>query len=306
MEELLEELQRLLGSRNRSEPALDDLVALLQLVAELDPRVLERRLWPELVARWRGWPEPMAQTPDGLERWLERCRSLPFLELTWVPAFLEASTTRRITRDPSLSQLRVLDLSQLPWSTDQELVEILLASPHLGGCHTLRTHLATPEAISALPTGLHTLRLSQAWLGERGGACLAQRPFHRLATLDLVGCGLSDAGVAGLLEAPWLHTLRELDLSLNAIGPGGAQHLASCAGLSGLEVLRLDDNRLYEEGARRLAESPHLRQLRELKIHRSGIGPQGARHIAGSATLPEAIRRFFHDTAHGYYETAWE
>jgi hypothetical protein len=98
--------------------------------------------------------------------------------------------------------------------------------------------------------GLEALRLKGNRVGAPGARALAASPHLvepcRLSTLDLVGCGLGDAGVASIAAAPWAVGLRRLYLCSTDVGEEGVEAVVRSPLLSGLTLLDFTGNRLTD------------------------------------------------------------
>jgi hypothetical protein len=105
-----------------------------------------------------------------------------------------------------------------------------------------------------LPPGLRSLALcGEGRYGvEVVGALLQRSPPPTLASLSLVGVGLTAREVAVLGLAPWRGQLRALDLSENGLDEEAGRALALLGGASGLSRVRLWGHRLSAEGRARL------------------------------------------------------
>ena len=104
--------------------------------------------------------------------------------------------------------------------------------------------------------------------------------------LDLIDCGIGDAGVTALTESPLLAGVRTLVLGCNAVGDAGAR--AGSPHLAGLKHLHLHGCGIEADGA--LAASPHLGRLNDLELSHNAIGDEAALALAESSALA-SLRR---------------
>jgi uncharacterized protein (TIGR02996 family) len=174
---------------------------------------------------------------------------------------------------PALASLRTLTLSrnQLTDGAFQALVQ----SPDLQAL----TSLSVGQEWSSPLTDLSLRALAQA-----------RRP-PRLATLDLEGALVSDAGLASLAGYAHLDALRRLNLAkaparlphIDAarITDAGARLLASLPALAGLRWLSLANNALTDAGAQALLAAPHL----------AGLGYLNLKGSRASADTQRAFRK---------------
>ncbi len=177
---------------------------------------------------------------------------------------------RALAASPSLRRLRDLDVHSNPLT--DEGFRALVQSPNLADLTRLRA------GVDQGTTPLTDVSLR----------ALAQSPCPpRLATLDLGGTLVSDAGLAALAGYSHLDALRRLDLSksstrlayINAarITDAGARVLASLPALAGLRWLDLANNALTDAGAQALLASPHLAGLGYLNLKGSRISAEAQR-----------------------------
>jgi uncharacterized protein (TIGR02996 family) len=121
-----------------------------------------------------------------------------------------------------------------------------LTQAHL---HEFLTHLDLPA--------LRHLVLSGRPVGGRAARVLASQKFRSLTRLELNDCGLTDAAVAALVEAPALQNLIELDLGSNKLHDG-LKPLADPATLPHLSRCNLADNRIGAALGKLLRRRPVL------------------------------------------------
>src|SRR5262249_8531015 len=95
-----------------------------------------------------------------------------------------------------------------------------------------------------------------------------------LASLDLSGNQVGDAGVRALALSANAAGLRKLRLMTCGVTDTGAVALAS-PHLAGLQELDLNNSSVTDDGARALAESPHLAGLKSLGLRYSQVGTAG-------------------------------
>jgi uncharacterized protein (TIGR02996 family) len=104
--------------------------------------------------------------------------------------------------------------------------------------------------------GLRLLDVSHNHFGAPGLGALLEREPPSLHTLRMRDNDLFDKGVALLAESPASDTLLEIDLCQNGLGDGAAWALAESAHLRGLLVLYLLYNPISEPDIAGLAASP--------------------------------------------------
>jgi uncharacterized protein (TIGR02996 family) len=129
----------------------------------------------------------------------------------------------------------------------------------LGGARTL-----TKKA--AFLDGLRMLDVGHNHFGPTGLTALLDRAPPALHTLRMRDNDLYDKGAALLAASPASDVLLEVDLSQNILGPAAAQALGESAHLRRLLVLRLVDNRINESAGATLAESPLGQRLAVLEL----------------------------------------
>jgi hypothetical protein len=183
---------------------------------------------------------------------------------------VSAQDLRKLATSPLLGSLASLFLYGEGWF-DASAAEALAASPGLANLHTLELCHLGPEAVVPL--------LSSPHLG-------------RLRCLELLGNGLGDLHVLGLLqEMRHLAGLAELRLTGNLITDKALQTLAVCPRLEGLRALRFQYNNLLgDEGVVALAGSPFLANLQTLELYDVRLGDAGARALLESPHLRRLTR----------------
>lgn len=308
MDELFGELRSLIHARDRSEEALEQLIALLELAHEDDPARYRLTWLPYVRQLWREWPSPTISHTHELEAWLKRAPLIPDIRITFSPFQLDDATAHDLERSPSLEIIGELIFDR-GRSFGPHAVPTLLRSPHLTNLETLvvrsrwihdtgHDSLCTPRFSSLTHLELPYQSVQLTRLAN-------EAKFERIETLVLQGGWFGDEPVRALARAPWLPGIKKLDLSHCELTSASATTLARCPALSELEELNLYANRLYEEGARSLSRSVHLGSLRTLELHENGIGPNGASALSKSPLMSEQVRAQFaaHDT---YYTEIWE
>jgi uncharacterized protein (TIGR02996 family) len=130
-------------------------------------------------------------------------------------------------------------------------------------------------------------RLRRLDLGESatpaGLAALIDSPFLTgLEVLELGNSPIGDAGAVALAACGW--RLRKLSLHGCGIGAEGLAALAASPVLSPTRDLNLSGNPIGE-GAAALGASPHLGQLRTLVLSGADLGDAGAAALADAAAL---------------------
>jgi hypothetical protein len=189
-----------------------------------------------------GEPQPDLDEVAVLAWWVER--GAPE---TGTVAALDAPREIRAAIERSLSERERLALAELRRRLAAEY-ETVLAS--------LRERI--PGTLRPVTPGERALEFTAAIAGaEFGDAELAVLGdvAADLVWLDLSRTGVTDAGLAVLLEMP---RLRHLDLRDTAVGDAGVETLAT---LSALDTLSLYGTSLTDAGLLRLAELPGLRHV---------------------------------------------
>jgi hypothetical protein len=169
-------------------------------------------------------------------------------------------------------------------------------------CATLRLEQEQLGSLGALLRSpaldaLRALSLDYVRLDAAALRALAARALPALESLSLRCCGLGDAEIAVLADAPafWAG-LRALDLEGNKLRRAGAVALAACPHLGALESLDLASNPLGKEGRVALGLSPHLSPRAKATaralasaVEIAPVGAAGAREAFGE--LRSALQR---------------
>lgn len=103
--------------------------------------------------------------------------------------------------------------------------------------------------------------------------------------LTVIGEGLDDAVIGGLVADARVTTLTDLGLADNALGAGAVRALLDSPKTEGLRALDLSGNPLGDGGVATLAESPHLATVETLLLAR--VGATGA-SVSALAASPHA------------------
>jgi uncharacterized protein (TIGR02996 family) len=177
---------------------------------------------------------------------------------------------RALAESPSLAGLRKLAL----WGNQlsDEGLRALVQSPNL-------------TALTHLQLGVYG---SRSALTDASLRALAQSPYTpRLATLDLEGSLVGDAGLEALAGYRHLDALRQLNLAKGharlfdpaavRITDAGARVLAMLPALGGLRWLNLENNALTDAGAQALLAAPHLAGLGHLNLKGSRVSAETQR-----------------------------
>jgi hypothetical protein len=193
----------------------------------------------------------------------DRLRRLAGLELDC--SGLEAAHLSRFLRHPGLINVRALALWGGPYTPDH--VRAVSSSP----VSARLKHLA----IRSAPR-----------LGLEGAEVLAgAEGLRHLETLELVNCGLRDAGLRTLLNSPHLGSVKELRVPSNGLTASAVRALFECRHLRGLRVLDLGYNQLDDDGARVLALWPAGDRLTQLDLGWNRIHRPGAESLVHSPFL---------------------
>jgi uncharacterized protein (TIGR02996 family) len=123
-------------------------------------------------------------------------------------------------------------------------------------------------------------------IGDAGAGALAESPdIGRIERLNLKSVGMTDGGLAHLLEAKDFRP-KSLALTDNEITDQGATELARSPVAERLECLYLSRTKVADDGVAALAQSPHLGRLERLTLSAlEELTEQGARALAESAYL---------------------
>ncbi len=122
--------------------------------------------------------------------------------------------------------------------------------------------------------GLRLLDVGHNHFGSPGLAALLEREPPALHTLRMRDNDLFDKGAALLAQSPASNSLLEVDLSQNGLGAAAALALSESPHLRGLVVLRLVDNPINESAAATLAASPLGQRLAVLELEDLPAAPE--------------------------------
>jgi uncharacterized protein (TIGR02996 family) len=114
--------------------------------------------------------------------------------------------------------------------------------------------------------GLRVLNVAQNEIGPTGLRALLDRAPAALHTLKVSDNDLHERGATVLARSPASDTLLELDLGKNGIGPLGVQALAETQHLGKLLILRVHDNDLSGPSLELLENSPLGQRLKVLGL----------------------------------------
>jgi len=192
-----------------------------------------------------------------------RLERLSGLELDW--SGLEPSALSEFLATPGLANVRDLALLGGPYSPDH--LQAVTKSPVAGQL----TQLAVRSVPSLGPDGAEVLA--------------AAEELRRLEVLELVNCGLRDAGLRALVNSAHLPSLKELRVPYNWLTASAVRALFECRHLRGLRVLDLGYNHLGDDGARVLALCPVVDRLTDLDLGCNRIHRPGAESLAQSPFL---------------------
>jgi uncharacterized protein (TIGR02996 family) len=253
--------------------------------------------------RWhfqRGFVERVMLNPDTLVASLQRILDeLPIRRIDLFRAHhFDRADLRRVARSPVLARLQTLGVHTGSY-IDEDILAVLLASPHLASLRTLdlsRNELtdvtAGNLAVQAHLSGLTELDLGDSRLTDAGAIALAGSAFLKnLRTLDLEGfdpeadSAIGPAGVAALAEPGALPQLRWLDLAFHKVGDEGARILARSELLDHLSALGLRGNAVGTAGVEALAGSERAVNLRTLDLGWTNLDLAAAKALAGSPHL---------------------
>src|SRR5262249_12484628 len=119
---------------------------------------------------------------------------------------------------------------------------------------------------AAFLDGLRLLDVGHNHFGPAGLVALLEREPPALHTLRMRDNDLFDKGAALLAGSPASAVLLEVDLSQNGLASGAALALSESEHLGGLMILRLGDNPINEQAAAALAASPLGKRLAVLDL----------------------------------------
>ncbi|MGF1580746.1 MAG: TIGR02996 domain-containing protein [Gemmataceae bacterium] len=236
--------------------------------------------------------------------YLDRLRRLALLgwdEIRW-----KATVFADVLKSESLSNLRALDLMNLPvladaipkvladaghldklsllW-LDESIIgdaglKQLAIIPHLASVRVLGLrgcdlswngieHLAQSQYlqnIEELYLGVGNRWYDENSLGTRGIRALVEASFPNLRVLNLESCEIGDAGLLVLAKWPGLASVRYLDLSWNNYSEKGLIAFTESSYLQGLRRLKIGSEFYMDAVAQAILRSPHLSQLLELNV----------------------------------------
>ncbi len=175
-------------------------------------------------------------------------------------------------------------------------IRSLTRADWFGNLRALRLRRLNDEMLAALAElppfpNLHTLDISENWLGPPGLARLAaSKTFPRLVSLDLSRMPLDAAGIAALGKGKqW--RLAELNIRACNFGKAGAEALAASRLLSCVKVTDLAANSIGFRGVKALADCKHAASLRHLDLGLNyPLGKSGLLAIAKSPHLRNLTR----------------
>jgi uncharacterized protein (TIGR02996 family) len=178
---------------------------------------------------------------------------------------LEPGPLSDFLADPGLANLRALALRGGPYTCDH--LRAVCDSPIAGRL----AELGVGSAPAVGPEGAEVVAAADG--------------LRRLEVLELVNCGLRDAGLRALVNSPHLRSLKELRVPYNGLTASAARALFECRHLRGLRVLDLGYNHLDDDGARVLALCPAVDRLAVLDLGWNRIHRPGAESLAQSPFL---------------------
>ncbi len=233
----------------------------------------------ELLAGWPGLAAVRSLSLAGNElgrpglRALFRSKYVGALQaLSLRSGRLDGQILGEIASALPLLRLQTLDIGE---NVLKELgVEYLAMAPCLSELKELKLdRCEVPQAgarvlakKAAFLNELRILDVSYNHFGPAGLTALLEREPPFLHTLRMPDNDLFDKGAATLAESPASDTLLEVDLSANRLGSAAALALSQSAHLRQLLVLRLADNLIHEVSAAALAASPLGRRLAVLEL----------------------------------------
>ena len=232
---------------------------------------------------------------------------------------LTATGARRLAEDPTLANVRVLDLTGNQIGDDG--LAALLASPYLGPLNDLllaENHLTDtsmrtlaeaptltnlgeldltanalgPAALAALAPllpSLEILRVSDNPIGDAGARALADGGF-RGEELGLAFTGIGPAGLAALIDGGTLARTSAIPLQGNPLADEGAAVFTRLAGHNdGFSVVDLGWTGLTAGGLERLlASGVFAGGVAHLGLRGNPLGEAGLRLLATHPGLPQA------------------
>lgn len=143
---------------------------------------------------------------------------------------LNAWSVHELVRAPWFGELDALDLSHNHLEDVGFGALLCAASLHTLRELNVRGISLGEEAMAHWPSGqglegLRRLDLSQNMIGDRGARSILRHPPPGLDTLQLNGCGLTDATALALAKCTGLGGLKRLELGANALSKRGVEAL---------------------------------------------------------------------------------
>jgi uncharacterized protein (TIGR02996 family) len=114
------------------------------------------------------------------------------------------------------------------------------------------------------------------------------RHLGRLGRLEMIHCGLHNAGVVRLVRAESMRNLKWINISQNNLTDVSVWAIASADTMRGLTHLGLTDNQITNDGMQYIIDSHQLNNLTHLEL---------AGNVFGDRVIPALIERF-PDLAH--------
>jgi uncharacterized protein (TIGR02996 family) len=217
---------------------------------------------------------------DGLRTLLRSPHAAAMKELSLRDGRLDGQAMAELDSAVPELRLETLDLGQ---NVLKELgAEYVAIAPCLRELKSLRLDrceipLAGARKLAkkaAFIGGLRLLDVGHNHFGPVGLAALLERKPPALHTLRMRDNDLFDKGAALLAESPASDALLEVDLSQNSLGDAAAQALGESAHLNGLIVLRLVDNSIDDWAAASLAASALGERLTVLELEDPPPSPE--------------------------------
>jgi Leucine-rich repeat (LRR) protein len=230
------------------------------------------------LARWKGLATVRSLTlsdkelgRDGLRTLLRSAHVGALKELSLRSCRLDGQAMGELGDALPALRLETLDLGE---NVLKELgVAYLASAPCLRELKALyldRCEVPLPGARQLAKArfldGLRLLDVGHNHFGPVGLGALLEREPPSLHTLRMSDNDLFDKGSAVLAGSPASDNLLEADLSRNGLGDAAAQALGESAHLRGLLVLRLTGNRISDSAAAGLAASPLGQRLALLDV----------------------------------------
>jgi uncharacterized protein (TIGR02996 family) len=249
------------GDEPGAVPAREETVALLSQI--LDPLQIQLPMENIVHCRFRrGFVELASLMATDFIRFAEGLFALvPLREIAAYNGPLQRGFGELFT----CPHLRRLSGLQLHGSLSEDVLELLVNSPHAAELRRLDLHAAgiPPDQVARFLTAtnlpaVRELNLSSLQVGNLSLAWLARNSnWQNLRVLKLSQTGLSDEGVLALTGPDsQLRSLTHLDLSHNSITPTGAVFLAHSPLASQLQELDLGHNHLSDSWVENLTRWP--------------------------------------------------